>query len=132
MERKCVIVVVDDEKMMEEYIEELLQKRGYEHKSFDDPAKALDYFAENAESVDLIISDIKMPHIDGLELTRRAADIKNHVPVILLSGYSERLPEAATMENVRAVLEKPLLKTDLLQAVEGALTGCRPEPPEHK
>lgn len=126
---KCIVLVVDDEQMMEEYIEELLQRYGYEHQSFTSPAEALEFFSVHRDEVDLIISDIKMPAIDGFELTRKAALMRPDIPVILLSGYSETLPDAATLPNVRALLEKPLLKTDLLQAVEGVLKTCRTAAP---
>lgn len=126
-QQKCIILVVDDEEMMEEYIQDLLRERGYEHASFMDPVKALEFFSKNADRVELVISDIRMPGIDGLELAKRAVEIKADVPIILLSGYSEKLPEAASLPNVRAVLEKPLLKTDLVQAVESVMTGCRPD-----
>lgn len=126
-QRRCVVLVVDDEKMMEEFIEELLQSRGYEHVSFTDPAEAIRFLARNADRIDLMISDIRMPVIDGIELAKKAVEIKNDIPIILLSGYSEKLPQAATIPNVRAVLEKPLLKTDLIQAVESIIKGCLPK-----
>ncbi len=122
-----MVVVVDDEETMADYIEELLGNYGYEHHSFIDPAKALEFFARNAERVDLIISDVKMPDIDGAALVQRAVRIRSDIPVILLSGYSETLPEVAAVSNVRAVLEKPLVKTDLLQAIEAVISSCRRE-----
>jgi CheY-like chemotaxis protein len=124
-EKKCVIVVVDDEETMADYVEELLGSYGYEHHSFIDPAKALEFFSRNADRVDLIISDVKMPGIDGAALVRRAAQVRADIPAILLSGFSETLPEVASISNVKAVLEKPLVKTDLLQAVRDVLSGCR-------
>jgi CheY-like chemotaxis protein len=118
-------MVVDDERLMEEYIAELLRGQGYEYASFNDPGQAIAFFSANAESVGLIISDIRMPSIDGLELARRAVEIKPDISIILLSGYSEKLPQASVMPNVQAVFEKPLLKTDLMQAVASVMNKCR-------
>ncbi len=111
--------------MVEEYIEELLKAEGYEHASFTDPVEAIRYLAQNADRIDLLISDIRMPVVDGFELAKKAVEIKGGIGIILLSGYSEKLPQAATLPNVRAVLDKPLLKTDLIQAVKSAIGGCK-------
>ena len=124
-DRQCVVLVVDDEEAMEKYIQELLKQHDFEHTSFNDPVEALSFFEENFERVELIVSDIKMPGIDGVELARRAASIKPEIAVILLSGYNEVLPGAAVLPNVRAVLDKPLVRTDLIQAVGDILRNCR-------
>jgi DNA-binding NtrC family response regulator len=116
-----VILAVDDDESMIAFIEELLRSYGCEHISFSEPEKALEFFAWNAEKVDLIISDVVMPGINGLDLAREVARLKADTPVILLSGYGETLTEAAALPNVKAVLEKPLVRTDLLQTVEGVL-----------
>lgn len=123
-EKPCLILVVDDEEQIEGYIQELLQRQGYEQVSFVDPEKALEFFRQNAQRIGLIISDIRMPGIDGVELTRRAAQVKKDIQVILLSGYTDKLVDAASLPNVRACLEKPVLKTDLIQTVEGVIDGC--------
>ncbi len=120
-----VILVVDDEGLVIEYIEHLLKGRGYELASFTDPVKALGFFSENFNRIDLIISDVKMPELSGPELAKEAIRLKPGISIILLSAYSETLPEVVSMENVKGVLEKPLMKTDLLQVVEGVLAGGR-------
>jgi DNA-binding NtrC family response regulator len=118
-------MVVDDEEMLAEYVQALLERNGYTTKSFMDPKKAIEFFAANTKRVSLIISDIKMPGMSGTELAKKATEIKPDVPIILISAYSELLPEAVSATNVRVFLEKPLMKTDLLQAIESLIgTGC--------
>jgi len=119
--RVCHVMVVDDEEQIDEYIQEVLRKRGYSSASFRDPLRALDYFIENAEKVDLVVSDIVMPEMDGIQLARRVAEIRENIPIILLSGYSDRLVDGLSLPNVKALLDKPVLKIDLVQAVEGAI-----------
>jgi two-component system, cell cycle sensor histidine kinase and response regulator CckA len=121
----CHVLVVDDEEEIEEYVREVLRRRGYSSSSFRDPLKALDYFMENAEKVDLVVSDIVMPEMDGIQLAQRVAEIREDIPIILLSGYSDRLVEGAALPNVKALLDKPVLRTDLVQAVEGIIQSCR-------
>ncbi len=67
----CHVLVVDDEEEIEEYVREVLRRRGYSSSSFRDPLRALDYFIENAEKVDLVVSDIVMPEMDGIQLAQR-------------------------------------------------------------
>lgn len=115
---KKVILVVDDEEQMVDYIETVLKRSGYDTVSFLDPVKALAFFTENAERVDLILSDITMPGMDGMELAQRVSRIRGDVAVILMSGYSDRLFGAASLPNIKAVLDKPVLKADLMEEVE--------------
>lgn len=121
----CLILVVDDEKEFEEYIETLLQRRGYDHVSFVNSCQALDFVKNHREEVDIIISDIKMPGIDGIDLARKAADIKKDIAIILVSGYSDELAKSETIPNVKTVLDKPVRKADLLTAVETEIKSCR-------
>ncbi len=124
LKKICLIVVVDDEVQVEEYVQLVLRRRGYETASFDDPSLALEFVFANSENIDLVVSDIAMPQIDGFELARRVREISEDIVVVLLSGYSEKLIDAASLPNVKAVLDKPVLKTDLVQAVEGAIQSC--------
>lgn len=123
----CVILVVGDETVSAD-LKELLENYGYERVAFNNPEKALEFFAWNADRIDLIISDVVMPGLDGFEVAKQASTLKPDIAVILLNASGKTLPGAARVTNVRAVLEKPSLKTDLLQIVEGVLTACTGEP----
>ncbi len=115
------VLIVDDDEVLRSYLDEVLRRQGYDTVPFGDPLKALDYFKKNAELVDLILTDIVMLDMDGIELAKRAGRITRETPVILLSAYSERLLDGAALPNVRAVLDKPLLKTDLMHAIESVI-----------
>jgi CheY-like chemotaxis protein len=116
-----LILIVDDEEQIASYIQELLNRYGYLHVSFDNGEDVLDFLSAHADSVDLIITDIKMPGINGIELATKAAQIKPDIPVILITGYTDKLWEGITAPNVAAALEKPFFRTDLLQAIEKVL-----------
>jgi DNA-binding NtrC family response regulator len=123
-QERCVIPIVDDDENVSAYAEDLLKGYGYESVSFSEPEKALEFLAWNADRVDLIISDIVMPGLNGGEVAKEAAKLKPGIAIILLSRLSETLPEAAALTNVKDILEKPLAKTELLQAIEGVLQRC--------
>ncbi len=89
------VLVVEDQKIFREYMEQVLGGRGYSTISFGEPFKALDYFIRNPEQIDVVLTDIVMPYMDGIELAKRIAKIKRETPVILLSAYSEQLINGA-------------------------------------
>ena len=125
--KKCLVLVVDDEQLIEQYVQAVLQRYGYGTASFTNGKEALDSFSQSPDSFDLIISDIKMPSIDGIELARIVAVIKPDIRIILMTGQTEKLAEARSIPNVRIVLEKPVLKSDLVRAVEDAIKECEPQ-----
>ncbi len=121
MAKPYFVMIVEDEEVFSDYIEQFLQGQGYKTATFGEPFKALDYFINHAEQVDLILTDIVMPYMDGIELAKRAARVRRETPVILISAYSEQLIDGAALPNVKVVLDKPILRTDLMQAVETVL-----------
>ncbi len=116
-----LVLVIEDQELFREYLEQVLRDRGYCTISFGEPFRALDYFIHNPEQVDLILTDVVMPYMDGIELTKRIAKVKRGTPVILLSAYSEQLIHGASLPNVKAVLDKPVLRNDLIQAIEDVI-----------
>jgi two-component system cell cycle response regulator CpdR len=103
----------------------LLEHHDYDHVSFDNGEEALDFLSKHTDSVDLILSDIKMPRMDGIELAAKAAQIKPNIPIILISGYSDKLWEGMTAPNVKAVLDKPVFRIDLVQTIEAVLGNAK-------
>jgi two-component system, cell cycle sensor histidine kinase and response regulator CckA len=122
-----LVLVVDDEQMLEQYIQAVLAKYGYVSQSFTDPVKALEFFEERHDLVDLIITDIKMPVIDGLELARRAKTIKPDVPIVFVSSDPQKLDQAKLIAPTRGCFLKPVSSKELAACVE-SLIGASPAP----
>lgn len=71
---------------------------------------------------DIVITDIKMPVMDGLELIRKVREFDSHVEFIILSGYGEfELAKKAMKEGVRHFLLKPCSEEEIREAIAGAL-----------
>jgi two-component system response regulator PilR (NtrC family) len=81
------ILVVDDEVSMIEFLEYLLRKEGYEVQSSQDGAKALDMIAEDP-GYDLVISDIRMPGLDGLQLLRTTRSQDPDTPFLFVTAHA--------------------------------------------
>jgi two-component system response regulator ChvI len=84
------ISVVDDDGDVLTLVKEILEAEGYDVLSYDNGRLALDAF--EISSPDLIISDIRMPHMDGIELLRRVRQ-KSAVPIIFLTGRQNEIDE---------------------------------------
>jgi two-component system response regulator PilR (NtrC family) len=80
------ILIVDDEKSMRDFLKIMLVKEGYEVKSFSRGEAAIKHFKDN--QVDLVISDIRMQGMDGVELLKELKAIDEEVPVLMITAYA--------------------------------------------
>jgi len=79
-------VVVDDDKMVEEILEAFLRRADYSEKSFSDPRMAFDFIKENRDDVRLVIADLTMPQMTGVQLSEEMTKVVSGIPVILFHG----------------------------------------------
>ena len=79
------VLVVDDEKPLRDFVRRNLEVRGYKVLTASNGLEALAIFRN--ENVQLVILDIMMPHMDGLEATRRIRQ-ESHVPIIILTAFT--------------------------------------------
>lgn len=113
------ILVVDDDKMVRESLRALLEQTGHTvHVYSSGKALLADDFAAGA----CLISDIRMPEMDGLQLQREIRRREAHLPIIFITAYAD-VPLAVEALKAGAVdfIEKPYLPNTLLQSVERAL-----------
>jgi PAS domain S-box-containing protein len=116
------VLLVEDEKMVGEFMAELLGDWGLEVRVERNPLEAERWLAEDPARVDLVLTDQTMPGMTGLELARRAGALRPGLPVILYSGYAENLrPADLERCGVRALLAKPVEPAPLFTALAEAL-----------
>ncbi|MBN1829108.1 MAG: sigma-54-dependent Fis family transcriptional regulator [Deltaproteobacteria bacterium] len=114
------ILVVDDDKGMREFLEIMLTREGHRVKTVSGGKQALDICRKGA--IDLVITDLKMPGIDGIALLRSIKDISAEIMVILITGYaSGETALAAMKEGAYDYLEKNFDIEDLKVVVEDAM-----------
>jgi two-component system, response regulator PdtaR len=110
------IIVADDEPVMCEYLEKTLPLLGHEVVGVARTGRELVRLCQQAQP-DLIITDIKMPDIDGIEASRQMG-LQKPAPVILISAYHDpELIERAGQHHVQAYLVKPIKQADLEAAI---------------
>jgi two-component system NtrC family response regulator len=127
MDEKARILVVDDEKGMCEFLHYLLEGEGYEVEEAHSGAEALDRIKDKAYQ--LVLADIKMPGIDGLEMLRRIREANEETVVIVMTGYSSlETAIKAIKYDASDYLTKPFDDPDaVLAAVERGLADRQEE-----
>lgn len=105
-----VSLVVDDEPSVRQYIRTILQREHFEILEAENGAEGLQVVQELDGGVDLIVSDIQMPHIDGVTFAHAVKEFHPAISIILISGQAK---PAAGFEFV----QKPFLPATLIQAV---------------
>ncbi len=116
------ILLVDDEKTLIDLGRHLLERLGYLVETRASSIDALEAFRSNSQAYDLVISDMTMPKMTGDEMARQMRTIKPGIPIILCSGFSEKI-QTQTMQvlGINAVLMKPILYSDLAHTVRQVL-----------
>jgi PAS domain S-box-containing protein len=116
------ILFVDDESALADLGQQLLGELGYQIETKTSPIEALEAFRANPQKFDLVITDLAMPQMTGLNLARKIMGIRPGMPIILCTGFSEQANEqAASSMGIRAFLLKPLVLRDIAAAVRKAL-----------
>ena len=114
------ILVVDDEKHVRILFSRILQKEGYEVECASSGSEAIEKLAKR--SFDLVVTDLKMDGIDGLDVVKKGKTVNRAVPFILISGYgTAQTAGTAAQEGADVFLMKPIELTDLKRAVKKAL-----------
>ena len=116
------ILVIDDESLITNYLSDLLSDEGYKVISFNDSVKGLNYFTENKNEIDIIITDQTMPKLTGLELAKKILKAGHEIPIILCTGYSHFASDSVNTHNgIDVFLDKPFDDNLLLQHISKLL-----------
>ena len=100
------ILIVDDELLIRDLLYDFFQGQGWETSVADSGEKALDILG--VRQVDLVLSDIRMPGMDGLQLTEELRESHPEIPVVLMTGYpSVDTAVAALRQRVADYVTKP-------------------------
>lgn len=116
------ILFVDDETHLAKIGLQMLKRLGYRVEAFTDPTEALERVRSDPDRFDLVVTDMSMPKMTGATLATKLMEIRPGLPIIISTGFSERMDEDRALEmGIRAYLEKPLTQADLSNAIRRIL-----------
>jgi len=116
------VLVVDDEQMIVQMTQRMLEGLGYQVTAMTSSVEALQYFQSQPGNIDLVITDMTMPHITGAQLAQKLLAVKPDLPIILCTGFSELINEnKAKAIGIREYIMKPIIIQELARVVRKVL-----------
>ena len=118
------VLVVDDEPALARISEKSLARAGCMVRAVLDGASALDVLRADPQAVDVLVTDLTMPGMSGLDVAAEARRMRPDLPVLLVSGYSAMLTlESVQAEGIAAILQKPYTPDELALVPEALARG---------
>jgi CheY-like chemotaxis protein len=120
------ILIADDEEPVRGLVARALQMDGHDTAMAEDGADALDILTSRPDDFDLLLTDIKMPIMDGIALALAAARDFPELTILLMTGFADQRERASGLEAiVHDVVTKPFSIVDIRKAVSEALAAPR-------
>ncbi|MBI2619395.1 MAG: response regulator [Ignavibacteriales bacterium] len=117
-----MILIVDDDVMMRQVLEIFLESHGFSVLTAGDGNEALKIYSRHGSEIQVILCDIEIPNLSGVEAYRQLKTINPEVKVIFGSGFLDPQTRAhLTHEGARHFLHKPYKPEDILLAIRSAL-----------
>lgn len=116
------ILVVDDEEDLVEMWSKILIRLGYSVCCHTSSADALTAFSQNPDRFDVVLTDYAMPEINGVNLSKEMLKINPDIPIILLTGYSERISsEESKKIGIKGFCYKPVPRQEIAKLIREVL-----------
>ena len=115
------ILLVDDEPAVMEMATRLLERLGYKVTCQTDSVSALEVFRSNPNEFDLVITDYAMPKLTGLDFAREVLRVRPDMPILLCTGFSEKITPDSVKELGMELLMKPYGMREISEAVRKIL-----------
>ena len=129
---KRVVLVVDDEQSVRDLVCRTLQAEGYDTLEAAHGGQALELLDTAGEPVDLVVTDVVMPEMDGRELGRRLSQKWPELPVLYISAYDVNdIFRRGSPRSSAPFLQKPFPMENLITTVRGLIRSRSPHEPHH-
>ena len=114
IDKKCSIVLVDDNLELITLFKEILEKNGYKVWGFTNPEIALEFIRNNLTKCNLVISDYQLPQLNGYELGKKIKEIDKNIKMILVSNYEDSHENKSEFKFI----QKPITIDNLIETIE--------------
>jgi two-component system cell cycle sensor histidine kinase/response regulator CckA len=118
-----IVLVVDDEPTVRRFARRVLTEHGYAVLEAENGAEALELIHESGARLDVVVSDIVMPKLNGVQLLRQLSIMHPELPVILMSGYAGPQLVERGIQTPCSVLAKPFHPDQLVAEVRRCIRG---------
>jgi len=110
------ILFVDDEVQIAELGRRILEKLGYSVEVKNSGVEALELLRSNPNAFDILITDLTMPNLTGLDLAHRAKELRSDLPIIIATGFSESITDKSAV-FISGIIKKPFVTDDLASEI---------------
>lgn len=111
------ILVLDDESDIVFTFKSYLEASGFAVYGFTDPVLALEHFENNVGHYSLVLTDVRMPNMDGLEFAARVRKLSRRVRILLMSAFDMKDLAVESSLEISEILQKPLSPLQLREIV---------------
>jgi PAS domain S-box-containing protein len=124
---KGKILFVDDEQVILDMITKMLTKIGYDICAVKAPSMAIELVRENTVRFDLVITDLTMPEMNGIEMASAIHSIAPLIPIIMMTGYGKEIEQNIFTQahGISHILKKPVRFAELAASINEAITSRR-------
>lgn len=121
---QATILVAEDEPLVQKFLSRVLEQAGYQVVLASSGLDAWQMFQQFAGQIDVLLLDVIMPELDGVEVLEKVRHDFPHIPAVFCTGYAPNTPEVANiLSQGLAVLKKPIDVATLLNAINEALAS---------
>jgi DNA-binding response OmpR family regulator len=122
------ILLTEDDEAVRSFVKRALELDGHTVDPAEDGGEAVEILTREKGSYDLLLSDIKMPVMDGIALALHTARDYPNLPILLMTGFADQRERASGLDAlVHDVVTKPFSLADIRAAVRGAISGAQPQ-----
>jgi PAS domain S-box-containing protein len=120
------ILFVDDEENLLRTVKELLEELGYRVNSFQNGTQAFEAYKEDPDCFDIVVSDMTMPGMTGLDLAKKILQLRPTQPVVLCTGHSELINRKKALKiGISDYYEKPVIISELAKVIRTVIDKAK-------
>ncbi len=124
MSEPTSIMVVEDEKELASLFKAFLERMGYDTVTFTDPIMALEFFKQGNKEFSLILTDLRMPEMSGLELAAEIRKFNEKIKIILITAFMVEdlmISETYKLAKINEIVQKPVKIAALREIIDTVL-----------
>lgn len=116
------VLIIEDEEMLSDLLRDLLNSKGYSVMTASDGLSGLELFQKNLQKIDLVITDVGLPRLNGWEVCRKISQINPKTKVVIASGYLDpQVKSELSVSTAKDFIHKPYLPEDVLTRIRKVL-----------